>query len=300
MKGYQMIDMKGLIAFTAIIENNSFERAANQLCITQSAVSQRLKLLEQSIGQSLIVRHPQIKATLAGQALLKYSHNLNQIERELIHELSPTKHLDWLKISIATNADTLATWLLGALAPWCSKNKVLLDLKVDDQDQTHQLLKTGEVLGCISSVEQASHGCISNTLGTILYHCNASPEYRDKYFPKGVTKTRFKLAPAVVFNQKDQLQHQYLKQYFDIDASQQLQHFIPSSEAYIEWIKLGMGFGMAPKIQVQPLLDNGELVLLTPEKAIEIPLYWQQWGIKTPLSQSLGTQITKAASIAHA
>ena len=138
-----MIDSKGLAAFSAIVKNASFERAAAELFITQSAVSQRLKQLEQNVGHSLVVRSPQIKATIAGQALLKYAHNLSQIERDLIGELAPKKQLDWLKISIATNADTLATWLLGALAPWCSEHKILLDLKVDDQDETHQGKITG-------------------------------------------------------------------------------------------------------------------------------------------------------------
>ncbi|WP_191601664.1 LysR family transcriptional regulator ArgP [Marinomonas algicola] len=295
-----MIDFKGLSAFIAVIENSSFERAANQLCITQSAVSQRLKHLEESIGKALVIRSPQIKATAAGHALLKYSHSLGQIERELIREIAPKQQLDWLKISIATNSDTLATWLLGTLAPWCTENKVLLDLKVDDQDQTHELLKTGEVLGCISSIEQASQGCVSESLGVVHYHCVVSPSFKKEYFSKGINKERFKKAPAVVFNQKDRLQSLYLQQYFDIDASQQLQHFIPSSEAYIEWIKLGMGFGMAPKMQVQQMLDSGELVLLTPDKPVAIALFWHQSRIKTLLSQSLSKQIVSAAKMAHA
>ena len=294
-----MIDSKGLAAFSAIVKNASFERAAAELFITQSAVSQRLKQLEQNVGHSLVVRSPQIKATIAGQALLKYAHNLSQIERDLIGELAPKKQLDWLKISIATNADTLATWLLGALAPWCSEHKILLDLKVDDQDETHQLLKTGEVLGCISSLEKAAPGCSSDPLGIIHYHCVVSPCFKQKYFAKGIGKAQFTKAPAVVFNHKDQLQHQYLKRYFDIDARTHIQHSIPSLEAYNEWIKLGMGFGMAPKLQIQPLLDTGELVLLTPNKQIEVPLFWHQWGLKTPLGHSLSRQIANAAAIAH-
>ncbi|NRA21731.1 MAG: LysR family transcriptional regulator ArgP [Oceanospirillaceae bacterium] len=294
-----MIDSKGLAAFSAIVKNASFEQAARELFITQSAVSQRLKQLEENIGHSLVVRSPQIKATLSGQALLKYAHNLSQIERELIGELAPKKQLDWLKISIASNADTLATWLLSALAPWCTEHKILLEFKVDDQDQTHQLLKSGEVLGCISSLEKPAQGCSSEPLGSFHYHCVVSPAFRQKYFAKGVGKAQFKRAPVVIFDQKDQLQHQYLKRYFAIDARQQLQHFIPSLEAYHEWIKLGMGFGMAQKIQIQPLLDSGELVLLTPEKTIEVPLFWHQWGIKTQLSQSLSRQIAEAAAAAH-
>ena len=294
-----MIDPKGLNAFTAILSHLSFEKAAASLCITQSAVSQRLKLLEQNLGQTLLIRSPQLKATQAGQSLLKYAQNLEQIERSLFQELAPQKQVDWLKVSIATNADSLSTWLLSALAPWCKQHKVLLNLKVDDQDQTHQLLQNGEVIGCISSVEQVSRGCTSTALGSIEYFCVASPSFYQQYFSKGVNKASLSLAPMIIFNHKDLLQHQYLDEFFGIDANQQLHHLVPSSEGYLEWIRLGMGFGMAPKNQMQPLLDRSELRLLTPDHSINVPMYWQQWGVETDFSRSLAVQIQNCAKIAH-
>ncbi len=294
-----MIDPKGLSAFIAIVSQTSFEQAADTLFITQSAVSQRLKLLEQTLGQTLLIRSPAIKPTPAGQALLKYAHNLSQIERSLAQELAPKKQLQWLKVSIATNADSLSTWLLSALAPWCQQHKVLLDLRVDDQDQTHQLLRSGEVLGCISSVEQPTQGCTSTALGSINYHGIASADFQRKYFSKGVNKRSLQKAPTVIFGRHDLLQHQYLKQFFSLDANRQLQHLVPSSDGYLEWIRLGMGFGMAPKLQMQHLLDSGDLVLITPQHSIAVPLYWQQWGISTELSRSLAEQIQHFATIAH-
>lgn len=294
-----MIDSKGLSAFTAIVSQRSFEKAANQLCITQSAVSQRLKSLEEHLGQSLLIRSPQIKLTTAGQALLKYANSLQLIERSLMTDLAPQVQSQWLKISLATNADTLATWLLSALAPWCTANKVLLDLRVDDQDQTHQLLRSGEVIGCISSVEKVFQGCVASSLGSVEYHCIASAEFMAQYFAQGVNKNAFKKAPMVVFNHKDQLQHDYLQRYFDLDSTQQLQHFIPSSEGYIEWIMHSMGYGMAPKLQVQRHLDSGELRLVTPNYSIKVPLYWQHWGINTDISRSLAHHIQRCAQQAH-
>jgi LysR family transcriptional regulator (chromosome initiation inhibitor) len=294
-----MIDAKGLKAFIAIIEQQSFERAAQTLFITQSAVSQRLKILEQSVGQSLIIRAPQIKVTTAGQALLKYAQNLSQIERTLKEDLAPRKQRDWIKISIATNADSLSTWLPEALAPWCLKNQVLLDLKIDDQDQTHQLLQSGEVLGCISAVKQPTQGCTSTSLGCVQYHCIASPNFVSKYFSNGVDKHSIQQAPTVIFNNKDQLQHQFLKEFFDLDANLQLRHFIPSSQGYLDWIRLGMGFGMAPTLQINPFLKTNELVLLTPNSSMDVPLYWQQWGVNTELGQSLAKQIIQFATAAH-
>lgn len=294
-----MVDTKGLAAFMAVVSQESFERAADQLCITQSAVSQRLKSLELQLGESLLVRSPQIKVTRAGQALLKYANSLSLLERSLMTDLAPRKQSQWMKISIATNADTLATWLLSALAPWCEQHKVLLDLKIDDQDQTHQLLRSGDVIGCISSVKQVFQGCTTTSLGKVKYHCIASPSFVAKYFKQGVNGNTLKKAPTVIFNRKDQLQHEYLKRFFNIEANQQYHHFVPSSEGYIEWIIRGMGFGMAPKEQVQRYLNSKELVLVTPESSIDIPLYWQHWGINTEISRSLAQQLERFALHAH-
>ncbi|WP_261843603.1 LysR family transcriptional regulator ArgP [Aliamphritea ceti] len=282
-----MIDNKGLAAFTAVIQQRNFEKAANQLCITQSAVSQRLKLLEELLGQTLLMRTPEICPTRAGQALLKYAQNLQQLEHALQHELEPQQQQSWVQLSIGTNADTLATWLPQALAPWCLQNKVLLQLHVDDQDQTHHLLHSGEVMGCISSLAKPAHGCVSTPMGSIEYFCIASPAFRQTYFSTGVTADNFQQAPLVRFNKKDLLQHQYLNDYFQLDADQLPQHQLPSSEGFLDWIRLGMGWGLAPKEQLLDLLDKGEIVELTPQQTVTVPLYWHQWRVSSGLTDSL-------------
>ncbi|WP_271272959.1 LysR family transcriptional regulator ArgP [Aliamphritea hakodatensis] len=286
-----MIDNKGLSAFVAVIQQRNFEKAAQQLFITQSAVSQRLKLLEEQLGQTLLIRTPEIAPTRAGQALLKYAQNLQQLEHALQHELEPRREQSWVQLSIGTNADTLATWLPRALAPWCQQHKVLLQLHVDDQDQTHHLLHSGEVMGCISSLDKPANGCVSTPMGSIEYHCVASPDFHRHYFSGDISAEQFKKAPVVCFNPKDALQHQYLKTYFQLDADQLSRHQVPSSEGFLEWIRLGMGWGMAPKAQVKQLLLNGELTELTPGKTVTVPLYWHQWRVSSGLTDALRTHI---------
>ena len=291
-----MIDNKGLAAFIAVIQQRNFEKAANQLCITQSAVSQRLKLLEEQLGQTLLMRTPEISPTRAGQALLKYAQNLQQLEHVLQHELEPQQQQSWVQLAIGTNADTLATWLPQALAPWCKQHKVLLQLHVDDQDQTHHLLHSGEVMGCISSLAKPAHGCVSTPMGSIEYHCVANHDFQQIHFATGITAENFQQAPVVRFNSKDYLQHQYLKDYFQLDADQIPQHQVPSSEGFLDWIRLGMGWGMAPKAQVQQLLSNGELTELTPQKTVTVPLYWHQWRVSSSLIETLKQHILTIVS----
>lgn len=293
------LDPKGLAAFTAILQHSSFDKAASQLCLTPSAISQRLKLLEEKLGQTLIIRTPPLRPTQAGTALLKYAQQLAQLEHLLQRELAPDQTQTWLPLALAVNADTLATWLVGCLAPWCLEQRVVLQLRIDDQDQTHHLLQQGAVLACISARATVNQGCRCLPLGKVRYHCVVSPAFKARYFANGISAEQFLQVPMVRFNQKDDLQHRYLKTYFNVDGEHLAQHIMPSSESFVQWIQQGMGFGLAPQGQIANHLKTGELIKLTPELPLDIPLYWHQWGLETELTRSLTQAIQAAALAAH-
>ncbi len=291
-----MFDPKGLQALSAVLQCGSFEKAANQLCITQSAVSQRIKQLESRTGHTLLLRSSPPRATPAGASVLKYVQQLEQLEQALYADLQPNEQKGWSRLSIAVNADTLVTWLLkDCLSTWAAQENVLLDLKIDDQDQTHHLLQNGSVTGCISARQAPPQGCRSYALGTSRYICVASPEFRQKWFSTKVGKANFERAPLVRFNEKDLLQHQFLMRHFKLDADQLAMHMLPSSDGFVEWVKLGMAWGMVPISQVVNELKTGELIELTPGNAIDVKLYWHLWGLDTALTLSLTEALKKAA-----
>jgi LysR family transcriptional regulator (chromosome initiation inhibitor) len=293
------LDPRGLAAFLSILQLGSFEKAASQLCITTSAISQRLKLLEEKLGQTLIIRTPPLRPTQAGMALLKYGQQLKQLEHLLQQELAPQPTQAWFPLAIAVNADTLATWLLDCLAPWCLQQQVILQVRVDDQEQTHHLLQQGEVIACISARATVAQGCRCLPLGKVRYHCVVSPAFQARYFALGITAEHFKAAPMVRFSDKDDLQHTYLRDYFDLDGDSLVQQLMPSAESFVRWIELGMGFGLAPETQITQSLATGKLIKLTPDYPLDIPLYWHQWGLETELTRSLTQTIQAGALTAH-
>src|SRR3954462_2736261 len=113
-------DPAALEALAAIVEEGGFERAAERLSIPQSAVSQRLRALEAQVGTVLIVRTRPLRPTAAGQLLLKHTKQLRllraDVERDL-RELAPSSTGGGReeRISLAINADSIATWALPAL-----------------------------------------------------------------------------------------------------------------------------------------------------------------------------------------
>ncbi len=164
-----MFDYRLLSALAAVIDEGGFDRAASALGLTQSAVSQRIKLLEDRLGQLLLIRATPPRPTPAGQALLKHFRQVRLLENDLPLALLPETDQRPTPLPLGINADTLATWFWPAISPFLQKHAVLLDLRVDDQDVTHRMLRDGEVVGCVSASERPMQGCRARYLGTMDY-----------------------------------------------------------------------------------------------------------------------------------
>jgi len=141
-------DYRTLQALDAVIRERGFERAAQKLCITQSAVSQRIKQLENMFGQPLLVRTVPPRPTEQGQKLLALLRQVELLEDEWLGDEQTGSTP--LLLSLAVNADSLATWLLPALAPVLADSPIRLNLQVEDETRTQERLRRGEVVGAVS------------------------------------------------------------------------------------------------------------------------------------------------------
>uniref|UniRef100_UPI0025B6CF6C ArgP/LysG family DNA-binding transcriptional regulator n=1 Tax=Aeromonas caviae TaxID=648 RepID=UPI0025B6CF6C len=181
------LDYKLLLALDAVIREQNFERAAQRLHITQSAISQRIKQLEQQFAEPLIIRSQPLQATGLGQKLLAHYRQVRQLELELTGELSPDEPRAPIRVSIAVNADSLATWFLPALAPLLEQYPIELNLLVDDESRTLDRVREGQAFGAVSLQPQPLAGCCVDELGEMRYLLTASPAFVARHFPNGLT-----------------------------------------------------------------------------------------------------------------
>lgn len=275
-----MLDYAHLRALSIVISEGGFDRAAKVLCITQSAVSQRIKQLEERVGQALVIRSTPVEATPTGKRLLRHYSQVQLLESELSVEMDADDPKLPTIVKIAVNADSLATWFLPALCEVFKRHQWLLELIVDDESYTHNLLKNGEAVGCVTTTKAPLAGCSSEYLGEMEYLCVATPEFIQAYFPINITQASLEKAPAVVFSTKDKLHEKYLSKYFKMSPGSWREHKIPSSESFLDAIIQGLGYGLVGHLQAEPLLEKGVLVEITPGKRKRVPLYWQHWNIK--------------------
>ncbi len=289
------LDYRWIEALDEIINQRSFEKASEELCISQSAVSQRIKQLERWVAQPVLIRGQPPKPTEAGKKLLGLYRRVCLLEQDLLPELSANDRDKLLSLSVATNADSLATWLLPSLASLLSESNLELNLIVEDEKRTLEKLRSGEVVGAISIEPKPIVGCSADYLGTMEYLCVCSPSFYQRYFQHGVTREALLHAPAVVFNQYDHMHEMFIQKNFSLSISNVVKHTVRSSEAFVKLAKLGNAYCLIPRPQIEQELATGELVNITPEFNIPHRLYWHHWQLESGLLKQLSQSIINYA-----
>jgi len=293
-------DSDALECLASIVEEGGFERAAVRLSITQSAVSQRLRALEAQVGTVLLVRSRPVKPTSAGRLLIKHAMQMRLLRADLetdLHDLTPGAgdRREEDRISIAINADSIATWALSALDPLVQAG-LPLEIITDDQDFTHEWLREGQVLGCVTTLKQALRGCKVLPLGAMHYVAVASSAYAQTHCPQGLTPHNFRTIPYIAFNRKDDLPAEYVARAFGLRRVTLSQRFVPSSEGQVSAALAGWGASVVPELRVRALLESGELVNLAPLVTLPVDLYWHCWNLDSDVIDRLTAALAGAAA----
>lgn len=284
-------DAHHLSALAAVLRRGSFEFAALDLAVTPSAISQRIKALEDRVGTSLINRAAPCTGTKAGLRLAKHAEDVGLLEGQLSRDLALGESAGPARLRIAINADSLATWFVAAMA---AVPDVLFDLVIDDQDHSADWLKRGEVSAAITASGKAVTGCDATPLGSLRYIATASPDFVKRWFSEGVSATSLQDAPCLTYNAKDALQRNWIAENFDRRVSPPC-HFLPSTQAFVEAARAGMGWGMNPEPLVRGHLRNGRLVALVPNAPLDVPLTWQVSRVMAAALAPVTQAVRKAA-----
>lgn len=263
-----MLDALQLTALVAVVETGTFDGAADRLGLTQSAVSQRIRALEDRLGAPVLVRGQPNVPTDIGARLVRHAQDIALIERATLRDIGHCEGRPTVRIAL--NADSLATWVLPALA---AIDDVLFDIVIDDQDHSATWLRTGQVAAAISSRAEPVQGCDAYALGALAYLATANADFAAKYFPNGLTEASVRHAPSLTFNAKDSLQTQFVQRELDKRVPLPV-HRIASTEAFVSATRHGVGWGLNPEVLVKDFVASGELVLLSPEP-FATPLFWQ-------------------------
>jgi LysR family transcriptional regulator (chromosome initiation inhibitor) len=283
------LDGQQIAALAAVIEQGSFDAAAERLHVTPSAVSQRIKALEQRVGQVLVVREKPCTATAAGVPLLRLAAQTALLEAEALAEMGGGE-ASLPRIALAVNADSMATWFTGVFE---QLDGVLFDIRIEDQDHSARLLREGVVMGAVTTELTAVTGCQVQPLGVMRYVPVASKAYMKRYLPAGFTAHAAAEAPSLAWNRDDALQDMLVRKAFRRNIARP-QHFVPTAEGFGAAVRQGLGWGVFPHTLAAAHLKDGSFVRIVDEH-LDVPLYWQCWKLDSPIVKKFTDAVCSAA-----
>ena len=293
-----MIPSHLLETLAAVVTDGTFDAAAGTLHVTPSAVSQRIKTLEQQVGRVLVVRSKPVRPTAAGEALLRLGQQQTLLETETLRQLgadgAPGVDGQPTTIPIAVNADSLATWILPPLARVAAREAVVFDLVRDDQDHTAALLASGAVMAAVTGEAVPVPGCTSTPLGRMRFRMVATPEFAARWFPDGPTAAALARAPRVDFDRKDTLQSRFARR-LARRVVEGPRHHVPASADFAVATRLGFGWAMLPAEHSVSAVEAGRLVDLAPGRHLDVPLHWQQWNLRSGLLDAVAAEVRAEA-----
>lgn len=289
-----MLDYAALAVVSAVIREGTFERAAAALCISPSAVSQRVRALEERLGASLIARTQPCQPTDLGRRLCAHFDRVRLLEAELAPTLPAGMARRPVTLPIAANADSLATWLPDAIAAFASASGCFIELALDDEAHTAERLRSGEVMAVVSSDPAPVPGCKTSPLGTLRYIACASPDFVARHFPQGPGPEALATAPHMRFDRRDGLQASWAQRRGTGPLSGTT-HWVPSTHAFLDLGLRGLGWAMQPEALARPHIAAGRLVELVPDAPLDVPLYWTVARLHAGPLRALSEAVGRAA-----
>lgn len=300
-----MLDYASLAALAAVVREGGFDRAAAVLGVTPSAVSQRVRALEERLGAVLVVRSQPPRPTETGASLCAHAERVRLLEGELATVLPAvaigTGHAPnglapgAVTLRIAVNADSLGSWFLPGVARFAERSGVLLDLVLEDEDHTADRLRSGAVLAAVTTDPRPVQGCRTVPLGALRYAAVASPAYLRRHFSDGVDAAHLARAPFLRFDRRDGLQERWARQAFGVAALDAPAHWVPSTQGFVDAALAGLGWGMNPIALVEAHLRTGRLVELMPSQRLDLALHWQHARLGARLMEALTAEVMAAA-----
>ncbi|WP_176593482.1 LysR family transcriptional regulator ArgP [Sphingobium sp. EM0848] len=293
-----MLDYPALAAVATVVREGSFERAAERLGITPSAVSQRVKALEERLGTILIVRGQPCSATDLGRRLCAHVDQVQLLEADLAPSLSLTASGSEAPVTlkVAVNSDSIATWFPEAAADFARNTGFLLEFIIEDEAHTADRLRSGEVVAAVSADPGAVQGCRTIELGGLEYQACSSPDFVARHFPNGVTEEALRQAPCLRFERRDGLQARWAQEKHGIELDAPM-HLVPSTFGFLNFALEGMAWGMHPVMLSRPRIEQGLLAELTPGTSLQVKLYWTVTRLHASALKTLTDAVRRIARL---
>lgn len=255
------MDTPALKAFVAVAETGSFSLAAEQLHLTQPAITRRIQLLEESTGTRLFDRlGRQVLLTEAGRTLLPRAQQILALLASTLQELQDLSGEVQGQLRLLTSHHIGLHRLPGVLREYKQRYPgVKLNIRFFNSQETHQRILDGEGDLGITTLEPGELPLVRREIWTDELHVVVAPGHplagrpslglKDlAAYPAILPDARFYTGRIV----RELFERKQVPLRLDEDLSTE----------YLETIKALLGIGESWSVLPQTMLDKRELVAL--------------------------------------
>ncbi|MBI2784800.1 MAG: LysR family transcriptional regulator [Legionella longbeachae] len=262
-----------LIAFEAVFKMGTVHGAAELLFLTQTAVTQRLRMLEQKMKTTLFIRSRKgMLPTLEGEALHRYCQRVIQMEGEVLAQIQGAGIRSNIRVKIGGPSSIMRSRIIPQCEPILKNNPYLsMTFQIDDNQDLSQKLKSAEFDLVILAPEQVSAEMDSKLLEAENYLLVCSSKWKERHLSHILTHEKI-----IDFDASDQMSFFYLKHFGLLENIQPERHFVNNTESIAQLFIAGFGYGVLTAEFAEPYIKSDQLIVLNQKKtfAHSVALAW--------------------------
>jgi len=268
-----------LHAFMAIVRYQTVHNAARHLHLTQTAVTQRIRVLERNLNTTLFIRTKRgMILTPEGEALQRYCQSAQALEGEALSMIKKAAIDQTVELCICGPTSIMQSRIVSMCFPVMKKfPNLLMQFNISDTEDRHQQLRTGQCQFAVLQEEHVSLVMRHKLLVPEKYVLVCSKQWQDQPL-EAIIKNQH----IVDYNANDQMSFNYLKHYKLFEFAKHERYFANRPEILAALIEAGFGYGVLTEEFSQPYVEKGSLIVLNENKIYENKMVLAWYDRPTP------------------
>ena len=290
------MNLRFVETFVWVARMQSISRTAEKLFLTQSAISNRIAVLEEELGAELVDRRDrQFRLTRAGERFLDYAEHLLSIQHRIKRELGAEKQAP-ISLRLGVIETVSHTWLIPLMESLrVRKPHIEYELNVEMTPVLHQHFRRGALDLMFTAEAVSGKGAVNERLPPIEMVFVGHPRLQGQ---GRLSLDALLASELLTFQRNSQPHHALLHALASHGASDKRLHSISSISAMVKLVESGFGVATLPRVAVTPLAAQHEIVVLDTELKLKpLPLFASHLSL--PANPELEETISSALQFAR-
>ena len=260
---------QNLQAFVAIVHQGTVHGAARELNLTQTGVTQRIRVIEKELATTLFLRSRKgMKLTQDGEALFRYCKAAKDLEGEAFSQINGAGNSKPVHMAIVGPTSIMTARIVDQCSDLYKKwPNLFLNFNISDSVDRLNSVRSGQATFAIVPIEQVPNEMDSKRLRPDKYVLVSSSRWKGRKLVEILENER-----VIDFDEGDQTTINYLKKFDLLRSMRQPRLYASNNEAIIKLFCRGIGFGTLTQEIAKSCLESGELVTLNGGSFMEDPL----------------------------